>query len=107
MLVALLTATFALGLLNVSTAIGQAVPYARSFSQTREELDFVLKELQAYAGQKLPIVDGFVALPDQPLERYERAFYQFSIELAPGASGGSVVSVAAKITACSSAIPTS
>ena len=99
MLVALLTATFALGLLNVSTAIGQAVPYARSFSQTREELDFVLKELQAYAGQKLPIVDGFVALPDQPLERYERAFYQFSIELAPGASGGSVVSVAAKITA--------
>ncbi len=62
-------------------------------------MEQALKDLQAYAGQKLPIVDGFVGVPEQPLNRYERAFYQFSIELFPGTSGGTVVQVSAKITA--------
>ncbi len=97
--VTLLTAILVLNFLNLRTTIAQAVPYARTFSKSREDVDRVLKELQAYAGQKLPIVDGFVASADQPLERYERAFYQFSIELVPGLSGGTVVSVTAKITA--------
>jgi len=81
------------------TAVAQAVPYARTFYKSKEEVESGLKGLQAYTGQKLPIVDGFVAPADQPLDRYERAFYQFAIELAPGVSGGTVVSVTAKITA--------
>jgi hypothetical protein len=81
------------------TAVAQAVPYARTFYKSKEEVESGLKVLQAYTGQKLPIVDGFVASAEQPLDRYERAFYQFAIELAPGASGGTVVSVTAKITA--------
>ncbi len=81
------------------TAVAQAVPYARTFYKSKEEVESGLKGLQAYTGQKLPIVDGFVAPADQPLDRYERAFYQFAIELAPGTSGGTVVSVTAKITA--------
>jgi hypothetical protein len=80
-------------------ALAQAVPYARTFYKSTEEVERTLKEVQAYAGQKLPIVDGFVGPVDQPLDRYERAFYQFSIELAPGSSGGTIVSVTAKITA--------
>jgi hypothetical protein len=83
----------------IRMAVAQAVPYARTFYKSTEEVGRTLKEVQAYAGQKLPIVDGFVGPVDQPLDRYERAFYQFSIELAPGASGGTVVSVTAKITA--------
>lgn len=82
------------------TAAAQAVPYARSFSKSKEEVDKALNELQANAGQKLPIVDGFVAAGDQPLDRYERAFYQFSIDLLPGAtSNDTIVRVSAKITA--------
>ena len=89
----------ALSFQPVRMAVAQAVPYARTFYKSNEEVERTLKELQAYAGQKLPILDGFVASVDQPLNRYERAFYQFSIELVPGASGGTVVSVTAKITA--------
>ena len=88
--------------LTFSTAIcasAQAVPYARTFAKSKGEVEQTLKDLQAYAGQKLPIVDGFVGVPEQPLNRYERAFYQFSIELIPGASGGTLVQVSAKITA--------
>jgi hypothetical protein len=80
-------------------AVGQAVPYARTFPKSKDEVDKVLKDLQAYAGQKLPIVDGFVATSDRPLNRYERAFYQFSIDLLPASSDGTIVRLTAKITA--------
>jgi hypothetical protein len=80
-------------------AAAQAVPYAGTLAKSKEEVDKALKEMQAYAGQKLPIVDGFVATGDQPLNRFERAFYQFSIDLLPAASGGTTVRVVAKITA--------
>jgi hypothetical protein len=77
----------------------QAVPYAATFAKSKEEVDMALKDMQAYTGQKLPVVDGFVAIGDQPLNHFERAFYQFSIELLPGSSGSTIVRVTAKITA--------
>jgi hypothetical protein len=77
----------------------QVVPYARSFSKPRTEVEQALKDLQAYSGQKLPTLDGFVATGDKPLDRYERGFYQFSVELVPGESGATVVRLTAKITA--------
>jgi hypothetical protein len=82
-----------------SLAVAQVVPYAGTFAKSKDEVDKALKEMQAYAGQKLPVVDGFVATGDQPLDRFERAFYQFSIDLLPSGSGGTIVRVIAKITA--------
>jgi hypothetical protein len=84
-----------------SNARGQAVPYARTYPKTRAEVDQSLKDLGAYAGQKLPILDGFVATTPKPISHYERAFYQLAIELFPGTGtrGGTVVQVTAKITA--------
>jgi hypothetical protein len=94
---------FALALLLSASAIfsahGQATPYARTFSKPKVEVERALKDLQAYTGQKLPIVDGFVGTTQQPLDRYERAFYQFSIEVLPGVPAGTIVQVSAKITA--------
>lgn len=87
------------GGLGVQHALAQAVPYARSYPKEKEDVDKALKELGAYVGQKLPIVDGFVATGDRALDRYERAFYQFSIDLVPGSSGSTVVRLTAKITA--------
>jgi hypothetical protein len=81
------------------SASGQAVPYARTFSKSKTEVEQALKDLQAYTGQKLPIVDGFVGTTQQPLDRYERAFYQFSIEVLPGVPAGTIVQISAKITA--------
>ena len=77
----------------------QAMPYARSFSQPRTKVEQAIKELQGYSGQKLPTLDGFVAVGDKPLDRYERGFYQFTIDLLPGDNGGTVVRLSAKITA--------
>jgi len=77
----------------------QAVPYARSFSQPKPQIEDALKSLQAFSGQKLPILDGFVAPTSKPLDRYERGFYQFSIETVPGDNGATIVRLSAKITA--------
>ena len=86
-------ATFARGI------HAQAIPYARSFPTPRPQIEQALKDLQAYSGQKLPVLDGFVARADNPLDRYERGFYQFSIELVPGDAGTTIVRLSAKITA--------
>src|ERR1700737_141840 len=83
----------------VFSANGQAMPYARTFSRPKVEVEQALKDLQAYTGQKLPIVDGFIGITQQPLDRYERAFYQFSIEVLPGVPAGTIVQISAKITA--------
>jgi hypothetical protein len=80
-------------------APAQAIPYARNFTSPRPQVEQGLKDLQAYSGQKLPVLDGFVALSEKPVDRYERGFYQFSIELLPGDAGGTIVRLSAKITA--------
>jgi len=90
---------FSILFLLTSAVFPQAVPYARAFAKSAEEVEGALKDLQAYSGQKLPIVDGFVATGDKPLNQYERAFYQFSIDVLPGTGGGTIVRVIAKITA--------
>jgi hypothetical protein len=88
-----------LGLWLAASAFAQAVPYARTFPKPKEDVESTLKEMQAYAGQKLPVVDGFVALGDQPLSRYERAFYQFSIDTLADTPNTTILRVTAKITA--------
>jgi len=90
---------FAANLATPETTTAQAVPYAREYPKPPDEIDKALKDLQAYVGQKLPIVDGFVAAGDQRLDRYERAFYQFAIDVVPDAPTGTIVRVTAKITA--------
>ena len=81
------------------TADAQAVPYARTFPRGKDDVEATLKEMQAYAGQKLPIVDGFVAMGEQPLDHYERGFYQFSIDVMPNGAASTIVRLTAKITA--------
>jgi hypothetical protein len=87
------------GLVFAPFALPQAVPYARSFSQPKNQIEEALKSLQAFSGQKLPILDGFVAPTAKPLDRYERGFYQFSVETLPGDNGVTIVRLFAKITA--------
>ena len=73
--------------------------YARSFYKQKDDIEQALKALQVSAGEKLPILDGFVGETEQPLDRYERGFCKFSVELVPSDAGKTVVTVKAKITA--------
>jgi hypothetical protein len=88
-----------LALASTARCGAQSIPYARSFSQPKAQIEDALGSLQAFAGQKLPILDGFVGSTSKPLDRYERGFYQFSIETLPGNNGTTIVRLSAKITA--------
>lgn len=86
-------------LLCANCGLAQNVPYERNYSKSKAEVEKVLRDLQAYSGGRLPTVEGFVASGDKPLDRYQRPYYQYSIEVLPGSSGGTRVLVRATITA--------
>jgi len=96
MLTFILIATLCVG---TTTTRSQAVPYAKTFQRPQADVEAALKEFQAYSGQKLPIVDGFVGTPNHPLDRYQRAFYQFTVDILPNTASATIVRLTAKITA--------
>jgi hypothetical protein len=77
----------------------EANSYGRSFYKSKADVEQALKDLQVSAGEKLPILDGFVGETEKPLDRYERGFCKFSVEVVPGENQTTVVTLKAKITA--------
>jgi hypothetical protein len=77
----------------------EANSYGRSFFKSKADVEQALKDLQVSAGEKLPILDGFVGETEQPLDRYERGFCKFSVEVVPSENQTTVVTLKAKITA--------
>jgi hypothetical protein len=61
-----------------------------------------LKNLPGGTSGSLPVLDGFVVAGARKLDAYRRPYYQCSVKITPAPSGGSLVRVAAKITAWNS-----
>lgn len=83
----------------VNTAVGQAAPIERLFQNPKPEVERGLQELRATASGRLPILEGFVETTGQPLDHYERGYYQCVVQVTSAASGATLVRVTAKITA--------
>ncbi|HXZ40121.1 MAG TPA: hypothetical protein VEG68_05225 [Terriglobales bacterium] len=77
----------------------QTVPYERKVSQPKAVVDKAVKELQPSAAGRLPVLDGFVIPGDRPLDRFQRGYYQCTVDVTSLPSGGTQVHVSAKITA--------
>jgi hypothetical protein len=86
-------------LLAGTQAIAQNGPTEHVFQVPRAELDRALQNLQATLPGRLPILEGFVASNVSALERYQRAYYQYKLEVRPAASGAMLLLVTAKVTA--------
>jgi hypothetical protein len=80
-------------------ATPQAGQYERSYRQSKAAVERALKELQPAMAGRLPVLDGFAVAGDHPLSRYQRAYYQSSVQVISTPAGGSVVRVTAKVTA--------
>ena len=74
-------------------------PYERSFRQSKSAVEKALKELQPSMSGRLPVLDGFAQPADHPLSRYQRAYFQSSVDVVAAPSGGSVVRVTTQVTA--------
>jgi hypothetical protein len=89
----------AAAMLLPSPSDAQAVPYERTFKQSKATVDKTLKSLQSSASGRLPVLDGFTVPGDRPLDHFQRGFYQCAIQASSTPSGGTLVRVSAKITA--------
>lgn len=79
--------------------VAQPGTYERTFRQPKSAVEAALKELRPSLAGRLPVLDGFATQAEHPLSRYQRGFYQTTVQVSPAASGGTVVRVNAKVTA--------
>jgi hypothetical protein len=82
---------------RVSSA--QSASYERTFAQSKSAVEKSLKELQPSTSGRLPVLDGFTRPGDRPLDRFQRGYYQYVIEVSSTPAGETLVRVSAKITA--------
>jgi hypothetical protein len=92
----------ALGVLAVLCAVAvpaQTNSYERAFAQSKATVEKALTAMQASLAGHLPVLEGFAKPDDHPLDRYQRGYYQATIQVSSTPSGGSVVHVSTKVTA--------
>ena len=80
----------------------QNSPQQKLFSAPAPTIQAALKNLPGGTSGSLPILDGFVVAGTRKLDAYRRPYYHCSVKVTAAPSGGSLVRVAAKITAWNS-----
>lgn len=75
----------------------QSSSVEREFPQSKATVERALRSMQTQLAGRLPVLDGF-ATADNPLERYQRAYYQAATDVSD-AAGGSRVRISVKVTA--------
>jgi hypothetical protein len=92
-----------LGILFLALLAGrgsaQGAGYERTFVESKATVERTLKEMPSLLGGRLPVLDGFAVAGDRPLDRYQRCYFQSTVQVTATASGGSVVHVSTKVTA--------
>jgi len=90
-----------LGLLALAGVCAQAQSNAneRTFPQSKATLEKALKTVQGTLSGRLPSLEGFAKPGEHPLDRYQRGYYQTTVQISANPSGGSVVRVSTKVTA--------
>ncbi|MGH9745992.1 MAG: hypothetical protein ACRD59_07780 [Candidatus Acidiferrales bacterium] len=73
----------------------------RVYKHTKVEVEQALQALQAFATNRLPVLDGFVSANASTLTKFENPHYQFRIDVESQGAGQTLVSISAKITAWS------
>src|ERR1700674_2790129 len=80
-----------------SNAQGNA--HERTFPQSKPMVEKALRGIEASMAGHLPVLDGFAVPGDHSLDRYQRAYYQSTVQVIPNPAGGSLVRVSTKVTA--------
>ena len=89
----------ALVLIIAGSAPAQTSPYERTFPQSKTTIEKALAGLQPSLAGHLPVLDGFAKPGDHPLDRYQRGYYQSTVQVSSLPSGGSLVRITTKVTA--------
>jgi hypothetical protein len=86
-------------LIIIGDAFAQTKPIERTFSNPIAEVQQVVDDLKPSSSGRLPILEGFVDVGDQPLKGYEHGYYVCTLQVLSAPSGGTSVRITSKITA--------
>ena len=75
------------------------VPLKKHFRSRKRTIEKTLKSLQANLAGRLPVLEGFAQPGEHALDRYQRPYYQATVQVSSTPSGGSLVRVSTKMTA--------
>jgi hypothetical protein len=85
--------------LALALGVRAQTPNERAFPQSKAEVEKALRSLQASVAGRLPSLEGFAQPAEHSLDRYQRGYFQSSVQVSALPSGGSQVKVTVKITA--------
>ncbi len=80
-------------------ARAQEARFERRFPNSKPDVDAAIQQLQGSFRGHLPILEGFVTTPGDPLDRYDRGYYECTAHTSLDAGGETLVRISAKITA--------
>ncbi len=86
-------------LLAVTLATAQNPSSEHVFQVSRADLETALATLRVNTPGRLPILDGFVAPEVTALDKYQRAYYQYKLEIRPAGAASTALRVSVKVTA--------
>src|ERR1700685_4172501 len=89
----------AIVLFCTSGMLAQNAAYERSFAQSKAVVEKALQQIQSAMSGRLPVLEGFAAPGEHPLNSYRRGFYQGIAQVGANASGETVVRLTTKVTA--------
>jgi hypothetical protein len=92
-------AVAALWTLAIPLGLAQGKPAERTFPQSKAVVEAAVRQLQSSTSGRLPVLDGFAVAGEQPLDRFQKGYYQCVIQVTAAPAGGSLVRISAKITA--------
>jgi hypothetical protein len=72
--------------------------YERTFPQSAKAIQRIVDQMQGSMAGHLPVLDGFALAGEHSFDKYQRAFYQATVQVKT-TEAGAVVHVSAKITA--------
>ena len=77
----------------------QSADGERVLAESKGAVEKAWKAMQASVGGRLPTLEGFASSGEHPLDRYERGYYQATLQVTALPSGGSRARVVVKVTA--------
>jgi hypothetical protein len=94
-----LLALAAFGFCRVVAAQESEKTKQHEFPFPPSSVEAALRQLGAYTGARLPTLEGFIRTDRAPLPNYRRAYYEYKIELVPGAPDRTLVRIQANVSA--------
>ena len=86
-------------LLAACLSPAQSPPAERTYHASRAEVQKALHAISSYSGGKLPVLEGFADSGGRALDRYQKGYYKYDVDIKSTSSTETLVRVNAKITA--------